>query len=300
MTSQQQTRRSFLQTSSLALSATLLPDWLQAESNGKKQFKHLGVQLYSVQDQMKKSPLDTLRQVAAIGYKEVEPAGYENGKVYGLLPADFRKACNDLGITIPTSHYVFGKSHFDKTTNDITDTWKRAIADAKTMGQRYIISPWFDVDKNNLDDVKRGLDQMNRCGQRCQEAGLKFGFHNHHQEFVTKHDGKLLYQIMLEQLDPTLVTQQLDTCNMKIGNADAVEWLTRYPKSFELIHVKDKAKGRDESTTLGQGELDMKAIFAACRKTNIQYYVIEVESYDGITPMQAVQINYGKMKEFGA
>lgn len=290
-----QSRRTFLQTGSVALSAAFLPS---AFARKPRKFKHVGVQLYSVQKEMQKDPLGTLKQVAAIGYKEVEPAGYDKGKVYGLSPTDFKKACGDLGMTIPTSHVVFGKKGWNAATNDISDEWKQVIDDAKTMGQKYIVSPWFDVDKDKLDDVYRGLDQMNVCGERCRAAGMKLGFHNHHQEFVTRHGDKLLYQIMLERLDPKLVTQQLDTCNMKVGNADPVEWLTRYPKHFELIHVKDKAKGKNESTTLGSGELDWKAIFAAIRKTNIEYYVVEIESYDGITPLQAIQINYEKMMGF--
>lgn len=298
MTSFIQSRRNFLrQGSAAALSLGIAPALLAAP---QKQFEHISVQLYSVRDDMKRDPLGTLRQVADIGYKEVEPASYVEGKCYGLSPADFHKACHDLGLTISSSHIVFGKKDWNTATKDISDNYKRAIADSVTMGQTFLISPWFDADKKNLDEVKQALDTWNVCGERCKAAGLQFGFHNHHDEFEIKHGDKLLYQIMLEQLDPKLVIQQLDTCNMKIANANAVEWLTKYPKHIRMLHVKDKAKGKDESTMLGEGEIDWKPLFAAAKKAGIRYYVVEQESYEANLPIDCIEADFIRMKLWNA
>ena len=298
MTSFLQSRRAFLrQSSATALSLGFAPSLLSAPA---RQFEHLSVQLYSVRDDMKRDPQGTLRQVADIGYKEVEPASYIDGKCYGMAPSDFKKACNDLGMTIVSSHVVFGKKDWNATAKDISDTYKRCIADSVAMGQTFLISPWFDADKKNLDEVKRTLDAMNVCGERCKAAGLQFGFHNHHDEFEIKHGDKVLYQIMLEQLDPKLVIQQLDTCNMKIANANAVEWLTKYPKHIRMLHVKDKAKGKDESTMLGEGEIDWNPLFAAAKKAGIKYYVVEQESYGENSPIDCIEADFIRMKLWNA
>jgi len=159
-----QSRRTFLRQGSVAaLTLGTLPSLLAAP---QKLFDHISVQLYSVREDMKIDALGTLKQVAAIGYKEVEPASYVEGKCYGMKPADFHKACKDLGLTISSSHVMFSKNDWNASAKDISDTYKRAIADAVTMGQTFLINPWFDSDKKTLDEVKRALDTWNVCGER--------------------------------------------------------------------------------------------------------------------------------------
>jgi sugar phosphate isomerase/epimerase len=288
-------RRSFLQQGTVAaLSLTALP----ALSSPTK-IKNLGVQLYSVQKEMTQDALGTLKKIAAIGYKQVEPASYMAGKTYGMPVAEFRKAVNDLGMTIPSSHVGFRKGvHWDAAAKDVTDLFKKTIDDAAVLGQKYLINPSPDFIYENLDDVKKTMDMWNKCGEHCKKAGLKFGFHNHHKEFVTMHGGKPLYALMLEALDPAVVVQQLDTCNMAIANAKAAEWLSKYPKHFELLHVKDKHKTKEESATMGEGALDWPAIFAAAKKTNIKYYTIEQESTDGPPIIDCLKTNFAFMKKY--
>jgi sugar phosphate isomerase/epimerase len=288
-------RRSFLQQGTVAaLSLTALPSLASPQK-----IKNLGVQLYSVQKEMSQDALGTLKKIAAIGYKQVEPASYMGGKTYGMPVAEFRKAVNDLGMTIPSSHVGFRKGvHWDNAAKDVTDLFKKTIDDAAVLGQKYLINPSPDFIYDNLDDVKKTMEMWNKCGEHCKKAGLKFGFHNHHKEFVTMHGGKPLYALMLEALDPAVVVQQLDTCNMAIANAKAAEWLSKYPKHFELLHVKDKHKTKEESATMGEGALDWPAIFAAAKKTNIKYYTIEQESTDGPPIIDCLKTNFTFMKKY--
>ena len=112
-------RRSFLQTSALAGTALLLsPSLLAASKVGKK---NIGIQLYSVRDEMKKDPLQTLKKVAEMGYKNVEHANYVNGKFYGYEPKEFHRILDDLGLTMPSGHTVMGGQHYDAAKNDFTD-----------------------------------------------------------------------------------------------------------------------------------------------------------------------------------
>ena len=135
-------RRTFLKKSALAVAGTtLLSSELFA---GKRATEVLGVQLYSVRDDMKKDPLGTLKQISAIGYKHVEHANYVDRKFYGYSAADFKKILSDQGLQMPSGHTRFDKEHWDEAKNNFTDTWKYTVEDAATVGQQYVISPWLD------------------------------------------------------------------------------------------------------------------------------------------------------------
>ena len=222
---------------------------------------NIPLQLYSVRDDMAKDPLTTLQAVAKMGYTQVEHANYKDRKFYGYAPAEFKKLLADLGMTMPTGHVVFGKDHWNSTVKAVTDSWKHAVADAATAGQTYLISPWFPWDKKDLDDVKRGVEAWNYAGRASADGGVRFGFHNHHQEFVEKIKGQYVYDLMLKESDLRYVCQQLDICNMAVAKVDPMTWLKRYPKYFEQLHVKDLDKTQDVSTTLGDGRLNIAVTF---------------------------------------
>lgn len=291
-------RRSFL-TSSLSIAGA------SAFATAKKK-SHIPLQLYSVRDDMKKDVIATLTAVAEIGYTEVEPASYvdrgtfQTRKLHGYSAKEFRKVMDGLGLKIPTSHVVLMKNHYNPATKDITDEWKWVIEDAKTLGQEYIINPSFAWDKTNLDDTRKGLEAFNRVGEICQNAGLRYGFHNHHQEFEQKFNGEYLYDLMLKELDLKYVCQQLDICNMVEAKVDPMRWLQLFPKHFELLHVKDRDLQKGESTTLGDGGLAIKDIINQARKNSpIKYWVIEQESYGKKTPLECVEIDLKRMKNYG-
>lgn len=292
-------RRSFL-TSTLALTG------LATLAAPKIKKARVPLQLYSVRDDMKNDPLGTLKAVAKMGYKDVEPAAYlsddvyTSRKIYGQTAKDLRKIMDDLGMKVPTSHVVLQKNHYNETTKDITDIWKAVIEDAQTLGQEYIITPWFPWDKTNLDDTRKGFDVFNKVGEICQKAGLRFGFHNHHQEFEQKFNGQYLYDIMLKELDLKYVCQQLDICNMVEAKVNPMRWLKLFPKHFELLHVKDRNIAKGESTTLGDGGLDIKGILAYSKiHSPIKYWVIEQESYDGKAPLDCVKTDLIRIQQHG-
>ncbi|MPR32934.1 sugar phosphate isomerase/epimerase family protein [Salmonirosea aquatica] len=288
------TRRSFLQTC-----AALLPGLALAAKPAIKVY-HIGLQLYSIRDEMKKDPIGALNSVAKIGYKEVEAADYTNRKFYGFAAAEFRKILEDTGLSMPTAHTVFRKAHWLEAQNDVTDAWKATLEDALMVGQEYLISPWFEWDLTNPDEMKKGVAAYNRCGELCNQAGLRFGFHNHRAEFEVKYDGQPVYEYMLRNWDLRNVSQQMDLCNLALANTDPMYWLRRYPHQFESMHVKDRLAGKDQSTHLGAGTLDLEEIFAFAKKnTPVKYWVIEQESYGTKTPLEAVAYDLRRFKEYG-
>src|SRR4051794_2085331 len=118
-------RRTFLKNSALVLAgSSLFSNELLA---AKKRKVLVGVQLYSVREDMRKDPVGTLKQIAAMGYKNVEHANYVNRKFYGHSAVEFKKVLDDLGLKMPSGHTVMGKQHWDATKNDFTDLWKNTV-----------------------------------------------------------------------------------------------------------------------------------------------------------------------------
>lgn len=300
------TRRTFLKSSALAIAGTALAaNQVLAAS---KERTLLGVQLYSVRDDMMKDALGTLKQVAAIGYKHVEHANYVNQKFYGYTAADFKKVLDDLGLKMPSGHTVMGKNHWDESKKDFTDAWKRTVEDAATVGQQYVISPWLDDSlRKSMDTLKHYMDIFNKSGELCKKSGMKFGYHNHDFEFNTVVDGMLLYDIILQNTDPSLVAQQMDIGNMYGAGGRPLDIVTKYPGRFELMHVKDEIDtgkgtmaGGDESTILGTGLLPVEDIANTFKRDGgTTHFIVEQESYQGKTPIECIKADYDVMRGWG-
>ena len=296
-------RRTFLKSATVLAGTALIPKSLFAFN---KENDALGIQLYSIRDEMKKDPLSSLKQVAAIGYKLVEHANYRDRKFYGYSPSEFKKLLADLGLKMPSGHTVLGPNHWDKSKNDFTDSWKYTVEDAATLEQEYVISPSLDASlRKSYDDLKRYMEVFNKCGELCKKSGMKFGYHNHDFEFSEKLNGQTVYDIILTNTDPQLVTQQLDIGNLYNGGANAMEVVKKYPGRFESLHVKDEIKSSNqeepyESTILGTGIVNVKAVIDLCRKTaGTRHYIVEQESYQGKTPMECIREDYERMKNWG-
>ncbi len=298
-------RRNFIKTSAAALAGSAL--WSQELLAAKNPKELVGIQLYSVRDDMKKDPLGTLQQIAKMGYKHVEHAGYANGKFYGSTPAEFTKILADLGLKMPSGHSVLGAQHWDATKKDFTDEWKKTVADSATVGQQFVISPWLDEKlRQDLDGLKRFLDVFNQCGELCKKEGVKFGYHNHDFEFSSKLNNMTLYDIILQNTDAKLVAQQLDIGNMYGAGGRALEIMKRYPGRFESMHVKDEIKsekgemGGYESTILSMGVVPVKEIMELGRKMGgTTQFIIEQESYQGKTPLVCISEDLAMVKKWG-
>src|SRR5882724_1262257 len=271
-------RRNFIKASAYSVAATTL--FSKNMFASWKADHVVGVQLYSVRDKMKDDAAGTLKQIADIGYRVVEHANYVDRKFYKYEPKEFKKILDGLNLQMLSGHTVMGKQHWDAAKNDFTDAWKYTVEDAATAGQKYVISPWLDVSmRQNMDDLKRYMDVFNKSGELCKKSGMKFGYHNHDFEFNTNIDGKKLYDLILQYTDPSLVIQQLDIGNLYNGGGVAIDIVKQYPGRFESMHVKDEIKStkgneKYESTVLGQGIVNTKAVIDAGRKNGTTHFII--------------------------
>ena len=134
---------------------------------------------------------------------------------------------------------------------------------------------------------------------------MKFGYHNHAFEFGEKLDGKVVYDIMLQNTDPELVIQQLDIGNLYNGGAKAIDIVTQYPGRFQSMHVKDEIISKEgdekyESTVLGTGIVNVKEVIDLGRKSGgTKHFIVEQESYQGKTPIACMKENLEIMKKWG-
>ncbi|WP_395785045.1 sugar phosphate isomerase/epimerase family protein [Aquirufa sp.] len=301
-------RRSFLRNSAFGLGAMAFASPVLQSLAAVKYKKLVGIQLYSIREDMRKDPQGTLNALAEMGYKYVEHANYINRKFYGWEAKEFKKRLDDLGMKMPSGHTVMGKAHWDDAKNDFTDLWKYTVEDAAVMGQELVISPSIDMgirkDKNLL---LKYMEIFNKSGELCNKSGMRFGYHNHDFEFSEKLDGELLYDIMLNNTDPKLVAQQLDIGNMINGGGVPSEVMKKFPGRFVSMHVKDEvpaAGGHEkfESTILGKGsgQIDVQALVKLGDKEGgTKHFIIEQESYQGLKPLDCMKENIAIMRGWG-
>ncbi len=300
----QTSRRTFIKAGTMALvSAAVLPKTVFAAG---KNNAIVGVQLYSVRDDMMKDPVGSLTQLAKMGYQNLEHANYIDRKFYGYTAKEFRKVLDDLSLKMPSGHTVMGKQHWDEAKNDFTDAWKYTVEDAAVLGQKYVISPWMDESmRTSLDNLKRYMDVFNKSGKLCQKSGMKFGYHNHDFEFSQTLGDEKVFDIIMKSIDPNLVALQLDIGNLYNGGAKALDVVKKYPNRFEIIHVKDEIPGEEGkekyvSTILGKGIISCKEVVdLAYTSGGTKCFIIEQESYQGKTPMECVKEDLAIMKNWG-
>jgi len=299
-----QSRRTFLKNSALAVAAAgFMPEGVFAAPTKKRV---LGIQLYSVRDDMTKDPSGTLRKLADMGYKYVEHANYVDRKFYGYGAKEFKSLLDGMGLKMLSGHTRMDPKHWDNSKKDFTDAWKWTVEDAAIVGQQYVISPWLDESlRKTYDDLLRYMDVFNKSGELCKKSGMKFGYHNHDFEFSTVLDNKKVFDIILQRTDPELVAQQLDIGNLYNGGAVAIAVVMQYPGRFELMHVKDEIKATSgnekyESTILGQGIVGSKQVVDLGRKSGgTRHFIIEQESYQGRTPLDCAKEDLAVMKKWG-
>ena len=236
--------------------------------------KNIGLQLYSVRDSIVKDVPGTIAKVGAMGYKFVEPAGYRDGKFYGMEPAAFKALLAANKMTMISSHT--GQNAPDSTNFETTMAWWDKCIEAHiAAGAKFIVQPSMDNKAyKSLKGLKAYCDYFNAVGEKCNAKGIRFGYHNHDKEFSTKLEGQTIYDYMLANTDPAKVMFEMDLYWAVVGGANPVDYFNKYPGRFELWHIKDKKE-------IGaSGMMDFKAIWADAAKSGMKYGIVEVEEYN--------------------
>jgi sugar phosphate isomerase/epimerase len=275
-------RRNFLKASGmLAAGSLLLPDLIQAAS--RRPVKDVGLQLYTVRNEMLKDNVGTLKQVASLGYKEIESAGSDKGSYYGFKPAEMKKVCNDLGMTLRSGHV-----HYD-------DKWQQTIDEAVQSGQQYLIVSVMPSNGQTVDNYKRVAEIFNTAGEACKKSYITFGYHNHDSEF-DKDNGKVLYDVLLENTNPEYVKMEMDLGWVIVTGNDPLAYFAKYPGRFPLWHLKDMDLKAKHSVEFGKGSLDVKKMLENAKKAGMKYFFVEQEEYTG-TAFDCLKYNMDYLKK---
>lgn len=283
-----QSRRKFLRLSATgALGALVISrsNWktIEEAASAATDPKTYGIalQLYTIRDSMAKDVPGSLKKVSDIGYKYVELADYKDGNFYGMLPADFKKLVNDLGMEVLSSHASV-------STKGVTDDEAKKIAeDHAKVGAKYCIQPWIDeADRKSIAGFQKMVAEWNKVGKIMKAAGIQYGYHNHNFEFETV-EGKVPYfDVFLAEMDKDLLTLELDLFWTTKAGINPVDLFRKYPGRFQLFHMKDmytkeapfyKTETSDFAP-VGEGLINFKEILAAKNIAGLKYMIVEQDS----------------------
>jgi sugar phosphate isomerase/epimerase len=255
------------------MSTVIVP--ASAQKNKKPLFTAaLGVQAYTFRKSFPVDVAATLDTIKMMGFTELEGGG-------GMMaPEDFKKLCDDRGISIPGTG-----TGYEQLVKD-----PKAIGDrAKALGSKFVMTAWIPHNKDsfNLENAKKAVEDFNAAGKVLKENGITFCYHVHGYEFWPHEKGTLLDYI-IQNTNPEYVSFEMDVMWTYFGGGDPVALLKKYPDRWKLMHLKDLRKGTvknrsgltpgENDVPLGTGEIDIPAILRQAKKIGIQHYFIEDES----------------------
>ena len=297
----QLSRRRFLKRTGSATVGSMLGSVLSSRAQPSPPDHAVGIQLYTVDQSLESDPTGTLESLAAIGYREVETAGFANRTAAG-----FRELLSGAKLSCPSAHLDFG----------LMETGK-LLEQASALGARYAVSsvlapPSFKdphaIDKAinsfTIDDFKEIAALANRIGQQAKGVGLQYAYHNHNFEFRDCGGGQTGYSIILNETDPELVKLEADCGWMITAGVNPIEYFHHYPNRYRLIHVKDFTSSTNISTTLalgakqqatelGRGHIDYKPILAAAKRAGVEHFFVEQDPpIVGMTALEAAKSDY--------
>jgi sugar phosphate isomerase/epimerase len=263
------------------------------------QQKSGGLALYTVRDDMAANAKATLTAVSDAGYKNIEAAGYQDGKFYDMSPADFKKLLKELRLNPVSTHQA-------SVTLENADSM---IADVKEAGFKYFVIPVPPMGLFKFDRETRTMSMtggaanlaeiITTLGKKCEAVGLKLLYHNHDFEFKKDADGIVPIDYLLENTDPKYVNFQMDLYWVTKAGADPVAYFEKYPGRFKIWHVKDMdEEGR--FAPVGKGTIDFDRILEKKKLSGMKYYMVEQDmTFDGLKPIDAIKISHEGLKNIG-
>ncbi|GAA3772235.1 sugar phosphate isomerase/epimerase [Flavobacterium ginsengiterrae] len=266
------TRRNFLINTSLAATAVLALPSL-AFSMDKKE---IGLQLYTLREELPKNVKQTLEKVAASGYTAVETYGFSiKDQFWGLSPKDLKKILDDNNLKAVSGHYNLGSYLYDGNTSELI----AAIEAAKILKSEFLTVPWIDEPfRKNIDDYKKIALRLNQAAKMCADAGLKLAYHNHDFEFQ-KYNGITGYEILLKETDKNLVYFELDLYWVVRSGNDPLQLFKENSGRFKMWHVKDMDKKNQAlNTEVGSGLIDFKPFFKEAKQSGMVHFFVEQEN----------------------
>ena len=263
------------------------------------QKKFGGLALYTVRDDMGTNAKATLQAVADAGFKNIEAAGYEDGKFYNMSPVEFKKLLKSLKLK-PIS------THQGSVTLENAD---QMMADVKAAGFKYFVIPvppmgMFEFNREKMSMGMNGTMEdlakiLTTLGEKANKAGLKLLYHNHDFEFKKNAEGIVPIDYLLENVDSKLLNFQMDLYWVTKAGANPIAYFNKYPGRFKIWHVKDM-DDQGRFAPVGKGSINFKNILDNKKLSGMKYYMVEQDmTFDGLKPLDAIKISHDGLKEIG-
>lgn len=272
-------RRTFVKAAGGATAAAMLP--LPVAPFVRDRIDKVGLELYTVRDQMKVSVERTLSQVARIGYKQVEFAGY-----FDRPPRSIKQLLDDNDLTAPAAHISLGA---------LRGPWNRTLSDAAEMEHKWlVIASTSQSDVSSLDAIKRTVDLIHKAAEDAKFYKIKIGYHNHDSEF-REVEGKRIYDHLLELTKPGELDFEMDLYWITKAGADPLAYWKRWPGRFPIVHVKDAGPPPAlRMEDVGKGTIKWADLFAHRKEAGIKHYFVEHDS--PADPMASARTSFDYLK----
>ena len=287
-------RRQFINRSAMLLAASsIASQQMFAAAMAKPNKGRIGIQLYSVRNDLPKDFEGTLRKLSDMGYSSVEAFGFTGDKFFGLTMKELSDLVKGMGMTVSGSH-IWTSATIKDTNPKEWDFWKNTAERMKSGGAKWAVLSSFPK-VNTLDDLKLAADYFNQAGKVCKESGVKFAFHNHTEEFK-KIDGEVILDFVIKNTDPQLVFFQLDMGHAVNAGVDCIHYLRNFPKRFPLWHASDFDTASRKYTAVGKGSVPYPALFDLAKSSGLEQLTVEQETEGDIFASCKADFDY--LKQF--
>jgi sugar phosphate isomerase/epimerase len=259
---------------------------LAAPSYGRT-LTNIGVQLYTLRSVLPKNPLETLKQLEKIGYREAEVIG---DSMDALWPDLKQTSLRPVSVHLNTALFTTQKAKLPA-----------ALDDAKKRGLEFAVCPYIaPEDRGGEDVIKKLGETLNQAGETCRKAGMQLCYHNHAFEFAPSGGGTLL-DVLMQTADPNLVSLELDIMWAQVGGFNPVDVLRKYNKRVALMHLKNVAQGtgpqfnekvpKEAFREVGNGSIDIPAVLRTAAEVGVKHYFVEQDQTPG-DPLVSLRGSY--------
>jgi sugar phosphate isomerase/epimerase len=244
----------------------------------------LGLQLYTVRDEVEKDILGTIRLVGKMGYEGIEFAGGARSKA---APYEINNVVSEVGLEIAGA--VF-------TLDELETDFQGVLNFSLEIHSQAVILPWIPLPRRSVEGYVSIAQACNAWGKQSGEAGISFLYHVHGYEF-TPVGGKTVIELLADEFDPRYVNLETDVYWVEVGGADSVQFMRHYGARSPYIHFKDmKDKTTHEDAEVGDGVLDMKTIAQIGYANRARWFIVEQEQFTKPT-LESAQISCRNLRQ---
>ena len=289
-------RRQFISKSAAALALGSIAGSIGCAGNEKQ--RRIGIQLYSVRNDLPNDFEGVLKKLSEIGFSSVETYGF-NGERFGRpfgnrTMQEVDAIVRELGMSISGSH-CSSRILPENTNAPEWDYWKKCADQLKSVGAKWIVQSTLPQgnDVNTIDDLMRISAHFNRVGEICRQSDMRFGFHTHRDVF-DKIDDEIVIEYIIKNTDSGLFSVQLDMGHVVNGGGDIMYLLRTYPGRIPMWHASDYHATNRVYTNLGQGSVPYREMFALPRTARLEYLTVEQELTGDIFALLKSDFDYIK------